>query len=89
MIRKNLVQGRHNETASARKNLVSAPDHIIRRAQLWLQQPENQPAGRAYGIRHVLEAKRTAHARLDEDRMLIPVPSLNITVMPPSAPAVT
>lgn len=67
MIRKNLVQSRHDETAGAGEDLISAPDHIIRRAQLWLQRPEDQPAGRTYGFRHALEAKSTAYARLNEE----------------------
>lgn len=44
MIRKNLVQSRHDETAGAGEDLISAPDHIIRRADYGLQRPENQPA---------------------------------------------
>ena len=61
MIRKNLVQSRHDETAGAGEDLISAPDHIIRRADHGIQWPEDQPAGRAYGFRHALEAKSTAH----------------------------
>ena len=60
MIRKNLVQSRHDETAGAGEDLISEPDHIIRRADHGIQWPEDQPAGRTYGFRHALEAKSTA-----------------------------
>ncbi len=43
MIRKNLVQSRHDETAGAGEDLISAPDHIIRRADHGLQRPETSP----------------------------------------------
>lgn len=68
MIRKNLVQGRHNETAGAGEDLISAPAHLIRRADHHgIQWPEDQPAGRAYGFRHALDAKSTADPRLNEE----------------------
>ena len=71
MIRKNLVQSRHDETAGAGEDLISAPDHIIRRVNHGVQRTEYEPAGRTYGIRHALEAKRTAHARLDEEDRIV------------------
>ena len=70
-MRERLVQGRHDETTGAGEDLVSAPDHIIRRANHGVQGTEDEPAGRTYGIRHALEAKRTAHARLDEEDRIV------------------
>ena len=43
MVRERLVQGRHDETTGAGEDLVSAPDHIIRRVNHGVQGTADEP----------------------------------------------